>query len=110
MKVVDLVNYASQDPLARMFWDQKTQEWTMYAYNLRHPKPGKVFQVWLITNTNPHPISAGTFTPDAHGSAVLHARYALDRKGLEKVAISEEPEGGVPSPTGPIIIAGTTGT
>ena len=106
MKVVDLVNYASQDPVARMFWDRKTQEWTMYAYNLRQPKPGKTFQVWLITNTSPKPISAGTFTPDAHGAAVMHAKYPMERQALARVAVSEEPAGGMPAPTGPIIVAG----
>jgi len=106
MKVIDLVNYQSQDPLARMFWEQKSAEWTMYAYHLRQPKPGKTFQVWLVTTTAPAPISAGTFTPNADGSFVMHAKYPLDRNALVKVAVSEEPAGGVPAPTGPIIIAG----
>jgi hypothetical protein len=106
MKVVDLVSRASQEPLARMFWDRKTQEWTMYAYHLRQPASGKTFQVWLMTNTSAKPISAGTFTPDAQGAAVMHAKYPLDREALQKVAISEEPAGGMPYPTGPILIAG----
>jgi len=106
MRVVDLVTLASQDPVARMFWDRKTQQWTMYAYNLRQPKPGKTFQVWLIAAGVPAPISAGTFHPDAKGAAVMHASYPMDRGALQKVAISEEPDGGMPSPTGPIILAG----
>lgn len=106
MKVIDLVNYSSQGPLARMFWEQKAAEWTMYAYHLRQPKPGKTFQVWLVTTTAPAPISAGTFTPNPDGSFVMHAKYPLDRDALVKVAVSEEPAGGVPAPTGPIIIAG----
>ncbi|HXC24908.1 MAG TPA: anti-sigma factor [Gemmatimonadaceae bacterium] len=107
MRVVDLVTRTSQDPLARMFWDQKTQEWTMYAYHMRQPRAGKTFQVWLITSGSPKPISAGTFTPDANGSAIMHAKYPLDPGTLQKVAVSEEPMGGMPSPTGPIIVAGT---
>jgi anti-sigma-K factor RskA len=107
MKVVDLLNYASQELLARMFWDQKTQEWTMYAYNLRQPKSGKVFQVWLFTNAKAQPVSAGTFTPDAHGSAVLRAKYPLSRSGLQKISVSEEPQGGATSPTGPIVMTGS---
>jgi len=106
MKVIDLINYSSQSPLARMFWEQKTAQWTMYAYHMRQPKPGKTFQVWLVTKTAPAPISAGTFTPNPDGSYVMHAKYALDANALVKVAVSEEPTGGVPAPTGPIIIAG----
>ena len=107
MKVVDMVAYAAQSPLARMYWDQKTQEWTMYAYHLRQPAPGKTFQVWLITRISDKPVSAGVFKPDANGTAVMHATYALERGMLRKVAISEEPAGGMPYPTGPIIIAGS---
>jgi RNA polymerase sigma-70 factor (ECF subfamily) len=106
MKVVDLVNYSSQGPLARVFWDQKTQEWTLYAYQMRQPKPGKTFQIWLVANNNSKPISAGTFQPDAHGEAVVRARYPLDRHALVKVEVSEEPAGGMPYPTGPIVVAG----
>jgi anti-sigma-K factor RskA len=89
-----------------MFWDQKTQEWTMYAYHMRQPKPGKTFQVWLIASNTPKPISAGTFQPDAHGEAVVRAQYPLDPHALVRVAVSEEPVGGAPYPTGPIVIAG----
>jgi hypothetical protein len=36
----------------------------------------------------------------------MHARYALDRNALRAVAITEEPEGGMPAPTGPMVVAG----
>jgi anti-sigma-K factor RskA len=106
MRVVDLVNYGSLDPVARMFWDRKKGQWTMYAYNLRQPKPGKTFQVWVIASNARAPISAGTFKPDGRGTAIVTATYQLDRNALTRVAVTEEPEGGVPAPTGPILIAG----
>jgi len=106
MRVVNLVNYRSQDPLARMFWDRKTHAWMMYAYHLQQPKAGRTYQVWLIASNAPAPISAGTFKPEADGSAIVRATYAMDPGALERVAVSEEPDGGMPAPTGPIVIAG----
>ena len=76
----------------------------MVAYNLRQPKPGMTYQVWLVTADAK--ISAGTFHPDAKGNTFMHAKYAMDRNALRAVAITEEPEGGMPSPTGPMVVAG----
>lgn len=107
MKVVELTSRASRDPAARMFWNRKTQQWTMYAYNLSPPPAGRTYQVWLITSGAAAPVSAGTFTPGAGGSAVLEANYPLARDALLQVAVTEEPAGGVPAPTGRMVIAGT---
>jgi len=52
-------------------------------------------------------ISAGTFNTDAQGRAVVQATYALAEADLAAIAITEEPEGGSPQPTGTILVAGT---
>lgn len=104
VKVVPLTNQGARQPLGRMMWNRASNDWIMVTYNLRPPKPGKTFQVWLVTDDAK--ISAGTFKPDAAGKTFMHARYALDRNALRAVAITEEPEGGVPAPTGPMVIAG----
>ncbi len=105
-RVIDLASYSSLAPVARMFWDQKTEQWTMYASRLKAPSAGKTYQLWLIAKGNPTPISAGTFTPDASGSVVMHAKYALAAGTLQRIAVTEEPDGGVPAPTGPVVLAG----
>ena len=88
-----------------MFWNRATNDWTMVVYTMRPPKPGMTYQVWLITGAAK--ISAGTFQPDSTGHAFMQARYALDRNALKAVAVTEEPAGGMPSPTGPIVVAGS---
>jgi anti-sigma-K factor RskA len=92
-------------PLGRMFWNRATNDWMMVTYGLPMPKPGKTYQVWLITDKAK--ISAGTFRPDAQGRTMMHASYALARDALKGVAITEEPDGGMPSPTGPMVVAGS---
>ena len=104
VKVVPLVVEGAREPLGRMMWNRASNDWIMVTYNLRPPKPGKTYQVWLVTDDAK--ISAGTFHPDANGGTFMHARYAMDRNALRAVAITEEPEGGMPAPTGPMVVAG----
>lgn len=104
VKVVELVAN-NRRPNARMFWAQSTNTWTMFAHNLPSPARGRTYQLWLITRTGER-ISAGTFAPDPAGSAVVSAQYALSADALGMIAVTEEPAGGVPQPTGEVVIAG----
>jgi anti-sigma-K factor RskA len=67
-------------------------------------RPGREYQLWLVTPGRK--ISAGTFTAGAGGTAVVQAEYALSPDSLQAVAVTEEPAGGLPQPTGEIILAG----
>lgn len=109
-RVVDLAAYTGQaaGPAARLFWDPQSNDWMMFARNLRRPGPGRTYQLWLIARGQPAPISAGTFEPDASGSAVMRARYSLAPGTLRRVAVTEEPTGGMPAPTGQVVLAGAT--
>jgi len=90
--------------MGRMFWNRASNDWTMVVYTMPPPKPGMTYQVWLVTKDKK--ISAGTFQPDASGHAFMQAKYLLDRNALRAVAITEEPMGGMPSPTGHIVVSG----
>lgn len=91
--------------MGRVFWNRSSNDWTMVVYTMRPPKPGMTYQVWLVTDSAK--ISAGTFQPDSTGHAFMQAKYALDRNALKAVAVTEEPAGGMPSPTGPIVVSGS---
>ena len=104
VKVVELVAN-NRRPNARMFWAQASNTWTMFAHNLPVPAAGRTYQLWLITR-NGQRISAGTFAPNQAGSAVVTAQYPLAADALQMIAVTEEPAGGVPQPTGEVVIAG----
>jgi anti-sigma-K factor RskA len=104
VKVVELVAN-NRRPNARMFWAQSTNTWTMFAHNMPAPPRGRTYQLWLITREGTR-ISAGTFMPDQSGSAVVTAQYPLASDALQMIAVTEEPSGGVPQPTGEVLIAG----
>jgi hypothetical protein len=105
VKVVPLMTKSSRQPMGKMMWNRSSDDWIMVTYNLRQPKAGMTYQVWLVTDTEK--ISAGTFRPDASGGTTMHAKYSMPRDALRAVAITEEPEGGVKAPTGPMIVAGS---
>lgn len=104
-RVIDLVAYNSADPMARIFWDQKKQMFIMYASNLKAPPSGKIYQVWLIARGGA-PVSAGTFMPDSTGAAIMTTKHPMEPGTLRRIAVTEEPDGGVTSPTGPVVFAG----
>ncbi len=104
VKMVSLAT-PTRESMGHMFWNRESNDWTMVVYTMHRPKPGMTYQVWLVTDSAK--ISAGTFQPDSTGHAFMQAKYALDRNALKAVAITEEPAGGMPSPTGPIIVSGS---
>jgi len=104
VKIVPLAT-KSATRMGRMFWNRASNDWTMVVYTMPPPKPGMTYQVWLVTDKAK--ISAGTFQPDSSGHAFMQANYALPRNALKAVAVTEEPAGGMPAPTGPIVVSGS---
>jgi anti-sigma-K factor RskA/putative zinc finger protein len=105
MALVRLTSGATHDAWALMFWNRATHAWTLVAHNLPRPAAGRTYQLWLVTANAK--ISAGTFEPGAQGEAVVRAVYDLQRDALKAVAVTDEPAGGVPQPTGPFVVIGT---
>jgi hypothetical protein len=105
MALVRLTSGATHEAWALMFWNRATNAWTLVAHNLPRPAAGRTYQLWLVTANAK--ISAGTFEPGAQGEAVVRAVYDLQRDALKAVAVTDEPAGGVPQPTGPFVVIGT---
>jgi hypothetical protein len=105
--VVNLSTAGAAEATAMMFWDKTNNSWAFYAHHMPPAPPGQTYQIWLITPNAK--ISAGTFTPAPDSSVEVHATYALPHDALRGVAVSQEPAGGAPQPTGHILIIGSTG-
>ncbi len=73
------------------------------------PQAGKDYQLWLIRGDEK--ISAGLLATDAEASATLaHIDPSLMRDGTpDAIAVTVEPAGGMPQPTGPIVLLGKIG-
>jgi hypothetical protein len=77
-----------------------------YASNLPALPQGRTYQLWLVRGRQPAVASGGTFNGD--GLVDVADRTILsDVRGL---AVTEEPSGGSPGPTGHKILVGTVRT
>ena len=105
VRIIGLFNREAREPLGRMFWDRRSDRWTLFVYSLRQPRPGKVFHVWLGTDEGR--VSLGTFDRVVSGAPTLRAQHSLPAGALSTVSISEEDAGGgARAPTGPVVLAG----
>jgi len=95
--VMTLASTAPTAPSGMMFWDQQRDAWTFVAHRVPMPKPGRTYQMWLVTPSAK--ISAGTFMPSPDGEVMMQATYALPKDSLAAVAVTDEPMGGSPQPT-----------
>jgi anti-sigma-K factor RskA len=87
---------------ARVVVDPAGHQVLLLASRLPPPPPGHTYQLWVIESGAPR--SLGVFDPDAAGR-VLHVESDPLRLSREfRVAVSVEPSGGVPQPTGPIVL------
>lgn len=82
------------------------QQVLFYAMNLPALPQGRTYQLWLLRGRQPAIASGGTFSGD--GLVDVADRTVLtDIRGL---AVTEEPAGGSPGPTGHKILVGTVRT
>jgi anti-sigma-K factor RskA len=66
----------------------------------------KVYQLWVVAPDRP-PVSAGLLAPDANGRASLFFEMPADLPPPTALAVTVEPAGGVPAPTGDKVLLGT---
>ncbi len=90
---------------ARVLWDTSAQVWHFFVTNLAPLAEDQTYQLWFVTGGEPR--SAGTFRTDETGTAHLRVDLPADLIGVAAAAVSLEPAGGVPQPTGPVVLLGT---
>jgi anti-sigma-K factor RskA len=88
---------------ALLLFDPQTKKAFFYAFNMPPLPTGKTYQLWAIMDK---PVSAGTFHLDAGQKGRLLIRSVPDIAHIGKFAVSLEPEGGRPQPTGEIYLIG----
>jgi anti-sigma-K factor RskA len=94
---------AAPQAAGRALWSR--QSGMVFAANNLPPLPaGKIYQVWLVASGPP--VSAGLVAPDETGRGVAIFRTPVDVTGPVTVAVTIEPEGGVPAPTGDFYLTG----
>ena len=94
---------------ARIFWDERRGIWHVYVANMRPSDPGRTYQLWFIT-PDQKKVSAATFDVGPQGSGEIVVVVPPDLGRIAVAAVTEEPSGGVPQPTGAIQLVGKLDT
>ena len=102
------IDLAGQPPApratARALWSRENGM-VFTAADLPPAPPGRVYQVWVVTANAP--VSAGLLTRDSVSRAAYVFRTPRDIGTPVAAAVTLEPEGGVPAPTGEKYLIGT---
>jgi anti-sigma-K factor RskA len=102
---VDLVGEEpARSATGRAYWS-RSQGLVFTASNLPALPPGRTYQLWVVTAEAP--VSAGLLRPDQAGNVSTIFQTPPDLPQPLAMAVTIEPEGGVPSPTGPRYLIGT---
>jgi anti-sigma-K factor RskA len=95
---------AAPNASARALWS-RDRGMVFTTANLPPAPAGRVYQVWVVTAQAP--VSAGLLTLDPNGRATVVFNTPRDIGAPVAVAVTLEPEGGVPAPTGDKYLIGT---
>lgn len=89
---------------ARFVGSPHRREGVLVAGGLRPSEAGRAYQVWFLHGGQPQPNTVFHADHSGHGAGVFRlSRPVFD---FDTVAVTPEPEGGSPAPTGPIVLAG----
>ena len=89
--------------IAKLVYDNNGRAMLM-ADKLPTVPEGKAYQLWFIVGNNP-PMPGKTFVPDNEGKGVLKDQMPQAALTSAVFAITLEPAGGVPTPTGKIYLS-----
>jgi len=106
---VDLASTTPAAPSGRAFVS-RSRGLLVSAAHLPALQPGRTYQLWLVLPQRP-PIGAGVFGVNTNGSGIVvpppSLNATLSAANDMTFAVTNEPAGGSPAPTTPILIAGT---
>lgn len=89
---------------ARLIFNETTGEAVLVAAKLPPPPAGKAYQLWYIADNKPMP--GPVFTTDTSGRGQLRERIPPAGRRAALFAVTLEPAGGVPAPSGEMYLKG----
>lgn len=91
---------------ARVYLDAPGRRAFIFFNSLPALEPNQDFQLWIIRADQPQPSSAGVFKADPDGNAHLELRNLPVNTEMKALAVTIEPRGGKPQPSGPMVVMG----
>lgn len=90
---------------AKVFWSERARRGVLVAGTLEKLPADRQYQLWVFVDGKP--VDAGVFDADADGRALFESKDLAAIRTAENFAVTVEPRGGVPQPTGPIVLLGS---
>ena len=90
----------------RVFWSERARRGVLVAGNLAPLPPDRQYELWVFLRGKP--VNAGVFDVDPQGRALFESKDFPEAEA-QNFAVTIEPRGGVPAPTGPIVLVGASG-
>jgi len=88
----------------RLIGSRARRRAVLLTSGLRHPGADREYQVWFLAGGKPQPNTL--FTVDRAGHSLSVVRATAPLSNFDTVAVTPEPAGGSPGPTGPIVLVG----
>jgi Anti-sigma-K factor rskA len=102
VKVVSLAgSNMAKRAVGFLLYDARTQNAWLYSVNLPESPPGTAYQLWGVYDK---PLSIGTFLMERGETAHLLMKKMPSFADAKAFAVSLEPSGGRPQPTGPMYL------
>ncbi|MEZ5133849.1 MAG: anti-sigma factor [Acidimicrobiales bacterium] len=89
---------------AQVVWSRQEHRAAVVAGDLRQPGDGSTYELWFVAGEVKHP--ATLFVPDAQGT--VGSTFVPPVDDADVLAVTIEPSGGSPQPTGDIVMAAAT--
>jgi hypothetical protein len=90
---------------AQLLWNPATRRGALLTSGLPQIPGNRVYELWAITGNESVP--AGLFEVDEGGHAFLKLPPLPRLRRVDKFAVTDEPAGGVPKPTGQMHLLGS---
>jgi anti-sigma-K factor RskA len=94
----------SPQAVGKVLWSPQEKKALFYASKLPALPAGKTYQLWVIADNKP--FDAGIFSVDPQGNGFLKVPSLSEADKAQKFAVTLEPAGGVPQPTGDMHLLG----
>jgi anti-sigma-K factor RskA len=88
----------------RTYVNPSTRDALFYAFDLPSLPADKTYELWFIAAGKP--VAAGTFEVDPRGTGSVRVERVTDARQIQAWAVTIEPRGGVPQPTGAMVLKG----
>jgi len=98
-RVISMSGIETPQAHAKVVWNTEAQTWEVHIKNLPPPPSDKDYQLWYVTKDAK--INAAVFSTDNSGRGELKLSLPAEAlHGLSATAVTLEPKGGSPQPTG----------